>query len=337
MAASPSRILIVSLRHIGDFLLTTPVIRSVRRAWPESEHRRAGVRQHRGHSRRQPRHRPRPRHTAAPDGTQRLRLLARLWRFTMLRYPRKAETVRRFLLSSPAGCRVGVTTDTDPWLARALKRLHCIGPFPRRRSFIASSKIFGLPMPSTFRAFPSWFVPQQRKRRPLRSTAHTPSSTPRRCSAIRNGRGMVGARWGLVLRSAVSLSLRSAALAKAERRYLDGVWRGVTNSIGWGWPETVELLSGARVYVGPDASITHLAAAAGCPTVALFGPMDPRVWGPWPVGGYAHRGSRAARSSIVVMSGSCRIRCRVFPAPSRAASARRLPAALSRPDSSPSR
>ena len=37
MAASPSRILIVSLRRIGDLLLTTPVIRSVRRAWPESE------------------------------------------------------------------------------------------------------------------------------------------------------------------------------------------------------------------------------------------------------------------------------------------------------------
>ena len=26
---------------------------------------------------------------------------------------------------------------------------------------------------------------------------------------------------------------------------------------------------------GPDTSITHLAAATGCPTVALFGPMDP--------------------------------------------------------------
>ena len=37
MAARPSRILIVSLRRIGDLLLTTPVIRSVRRAWPEAQ------------------------------------------------------------------------------------------------------------------------------------------------------------------------------------------------------------------------------------------------------------------------------------------------------------
>src|SRR6202021_1887496 len=39
------------------------------------------------------------------------------------------------------------------------------------------------------------------------------------------------------------------------------------------------------LYVGPDTSVTHLAAASGCPTVALFGPTDPRLWGPWPAQG----------------------------------------------------
>ena len=47
----------------------------------------------------------------------------------------------------------------------------------------------------------------------------------------------------------------------------------------------MNLLMTARVYLGPDTSVTHLAAAAGCRTVALFGPTDPRVWGPWPIGG----------------------------------------------------
>ena len=37
MAADPSRILVISLRRIGDLLLTTPLIRSLRRAWPNSE------------------------------------------------------------------------------------------------------------------------------------------------------------------------------------------------------------------------------------------------------------------------------------------------------------
>ena len=35
-----------------------------------------------------------------------------------------------------------------------------------------------------------------------------------------------------------------------------------------------------RAYVGNDSGITHLAAYLGCPTVALFGPTDPRMWGP---------------------------------------------------------
>ena len=31
------------------------------------------------------------------------------------------------------------------------------------------------------------------------------------------------------------------------------------------------LLSRARIYIGPDTSVTHLATAAGCQTIALFG------------------------------------------------------------------
>jgi heptosyltransferase-3 len=43
------------------------------------------------------------------------------------------------------------------------------------------------------------------------------------------------------------------------------------------------LVEGARVFVGPDTSVTHLAAATGTPTVALFGPSHPVAWGPWPM------------------------------------------------------
>ena len=44
------------------------------------------------------------------------------------------------------------------------------------------------------------------------------------------------------------------------------------------------LLRRAALYVGPDTAITHLAAAAGTPTVALYGPTNPLKWGPWPAG-----------------------------------------------------
>ena len=39
-------------------------------------------------------------------------------------------------------------------------------------------------------------------------------------------------------------------------------------------------LASARVYIGNDSGISHLAAAVGTPTVALFGPTRPAVWAP---------------------------------------------------------
>jgi heptosyltransferase III len=40
------------------------------------------------------------------------------------------------------------------------------------------------------------------------------------------------------------------------------------------------LLSDAGAFVGNDSGVTHLAAAAGAPTLALFGPTDPEQWAP---------------------------------------------------------
>ena len=39
-------------------------------------------------------------------------------------------------------------------------------------------------------------------------------------------------------------------------------------------------LQTARLYIGNDSGITHLAAAVGVPVVAIFGPTDPAVWAP---------------------------------------------------------
>jgi ADP-heptose:LPS heptosyltransferase len=41
-----------------------------------------------------------------------------------------------------------------------------------------------------------------------------------------------------------------------------------------------DALCACRQFVGNDSGITHLAAYLGCPTLALFGPTEPRVWGP---------------------------------------------------------
>lgn len=58
---------------------------------------------------------------------------------------------------------------------------------------------------------------------------------------------------------------------------------GVRNFTGLlSWKELSGVLASASAFVGPDTAPTHLSAALGTPTIALFGPSNPSKWGPWP-------------------------------------------------------
>jgi len=46
---------------------------------------------------------------------------------------------------------------------------------------------------------------------------------------------------------------------------------------------TSRLLRSTSIFVGPDTAMTHLAAACDAPTVAIYGPSNPVKWGPWPI------------------------------------------------------
>jgi len=48
----------------------------------------------------------------------------------------------------------------------------------------------------------------------------------------------------------------------------------------WRLGKLSALMSNTALFVGNDSGITHLAAACGAPTVALFGHSDPLIWGP---------------------------------------------------------
>jgi heptosyltransferase III len=46
--------------------------------------------------------------------------------------------------------------------------------------------------------------------------------------------------------------------------------------------QLAQIIARAKLFIGPDTGITHLAAATGIPVIALYGPTNPVKWAPWP-------------------------------------------------------
>jgi ADP-heptose:LPS heptosyltransferase len=71
--------------------------------------------------------------------------------------------------------------------------------------------------------------------------------------------------------------------------------QGQVVAAGQSLGQVAAILSRCRLYLGNDAGLTHLAAAAGVgQVVAIFGPTDSRVWGP--------RGE-----NVTIMHGTCEL------------------------------
>jgi ADP-heptose:LPS heptosyltransferase len=72
-------------------------------------------------------------------------------------------------------------------------------------------------------------------------------------------------------------------------------------------PDLAAALADAALFIGNDSGVTHLAAAAGTPTIALFGPTDPATWAPLgPVRVLRHCDARATEPrQIRVCEGEC--------------------------------
>ncbi len=45
-------------------------------------------------------------------------------------------------------------------------------------------------------------------------------------------------------------------------------------------PHLAAVLKRCNLFIGNDSGVTHLSAAVGAPTIAIFGPTSPNVWGP---------------------------------------------------------
>ena len=279
-----ARVLVVILRRLGDVLLTTPLIRSLKRAYPQATIDALVFAGTEGVL------------AGNPD-------LAEI--ITMPQRPRLADTLslgarlfRRYDLA------VSVQTGDRPIAFALIAGRHSVGPVEPeglastiKRALLGGSYIrdcgehrvvdilrladvIGIPALRDVVCPPPALRPQVAPAQPY--------------AVIHAGPMFVYKRWTADGWGALAAALRergftvAATGAASDRGYLDAVWRDarVVRLDGkLAWPELTALIADARVYIGPDTAITHLAAAAGAPTVALYGPTDPRLWGPWPCGG----------------------------------------------------
>lgn len=282
LPANP-RILVVTLRRIGDTLLTTPLIRSLRRAFAGATidvllfERTAGI------LKGNPDINDIIAMPERPAPSDSLRLALRLWR----RYDLAISTQtgdRPTFFAFAAGKRRGGLVAGDGSIGDAFKRLalndrtqatdniHRVEQMLRIADMLGIARVPELvcPAAASIEADGNFAVVHA-----------APMFTYKEWT--REGWRALAA--GLSARGLKVIAVGGPG--EAERRYLDEVWRDSAAYRQMEWPEMMALFSRARVFVGPDTSVTHLAAAAGCRTVALFGPTEPRIWGPWPVGGLA--------------------------------------------------
>lgn len=87
-------------------------------------------------------------------------------------------------------------------------------------------------------------------------------------------------------RHGLSIVLTGSAQAK-ETQYIDALQKELTCNVvnlagQLSLAQLSNLIKNAALFIGPDTGITHLAAATGTTTLAIFGPTDPKKWAPWP-------------------------------------------------------
>jgi len=278
------RILVVSLRRIGDALLTTPLIRSLRHAWPDATIDVLTFPGPAGIVEGNPDIDGTVVASARPTFTETLTLVSRLFKRYHLAVSTQPGDRPTFFAVLAGRRHAGLTDAEGPWLGRLIKsrilhrsapavsNIHRVEQMLRLADALGIARVPELVCPAAAAAEAMPAGPY--------AVIHAAPTFRYKQWTDEGWRALAAglARRGL---SIVATSGPDAA----ERKYLSELWRGIAEVRALSWPDNVALLKRASIYVGPDTSITHLAAAAGCPTVALFGPIDPRVWGPWPVGG----------------------------------------------------
>lgn len=291
MPTDPSRILVIATRQIGDVLLTTPLIEAAHARWPQARIDVLGfagtLGMLKGH--------PRVNETIeVPPGSgwrQARSLLPRIWRRYDLALVTQATDRAHLYGFAAAGRRSGLlpqrrsiawwkrllvqhaVTIDDDHMPTVVEKLSLLDPWAGRPAAVDVVPPLAQELPEDI----------ARALGPAPVVVHVPSMWRYKQWPVGHFvelvQGLLAHGHQVVLtgtRSAVD----QAGIAPVRALGTAPSLLDVSGRLNLN--QTTTLLQRAALYVGPDTSITHLAAASGVPVVTMFGPTNPVRWGPWP-------------------------------------------------------
>ncbi len=308
------RILIITTRQIGDVLLTTPLIRACRQRWPDARIEVLGFAGTLSILQRNPdidELIP----TQAKLGLRGFWQLARrLWRRYDLAIVAQSSDRAHLIGWVAARLRSGIVPpagSSNWWKTRLLR--HAVTAAGDLGATHVTTENLQLLIPWVADAMPvAQVVPPPasalplaiaQQLRPGAVAVHVPSMWRYKQWPVESFaalvRGLLARQRQVVLTG--SASERDQSII-APLRALAHPPDLIDTSGQLSFNQLTGLLQQVALYVGPDTSVSHLAAATGTPVLAVFGPTNPQRWAPWPA--RAAASALFARSTLVQQVGN---------------------------------
>jgi heptosyltransferase III len=288
-----NRILVIATQQIGDVLLTTPLIRAARERWPQARIDVLGFQGTLGMLRDNPdvQELIEAPHRLGWGGA--VALLRRLWRRYDLALVSQPGDRAHVLAWAAARRRSGLIPEEggSNWWKRRLLDHVVVGAGDRGSVHVTAEKLAllapwlpALP-PARVVAPPPHALPQdvQVQLREGAVVVHAPSMWPYKQWPLEHFqvliRGLLAQGRQVILTGAAGVRdqecLRPLRVLGQAPQLLDLSGRLDFNQLA-------ALMQRCALYIGPDTSVSHLAAATGVPVLAIFGPTNPQRWAPWP-------------------------------------------------------